>query len=76
MIAKTNNLRNQKMSYVIRHEINPNHAAMPQPWRKKFEIRILAGEDVKGIEIANARGTLPNGRPRRPADQPATRMAA
>jgi hypothetical protein len=48
---------------------------MPQPLRKKFETRILAGEDVKAIEIANARGLRPNGRPRFSTDQPA-RMAA
>jgi hypothetical protein len=34
--------------------------------RRQFEARILAGEDVKGEEIAGARGKLPSGRPRAP----------
>jgi hypothetical protein len=44
--------------------------------RKQFEARILAGESVSGSDIARARGPLKTGRPRRPADQPAPRMAA
>jgi hypothetical protein len=42
--------------------------------RQRFEARILAGEDVKGIAIKRARG-LPNGRPGR-LERPTARLAA
>src|SRR5664279_3974490 len=41
MIAKTNNLRNQKMSYVIRREINPNHAAIVFEFDQQSEAELL-----------------------------------
>jgi hypothetical protein len=43
--------------------------------RQRFEARILAGEDVKGIAIKRARGRLPNGRPGR-QERSTARLAA
>ena len=49
---------------------------MPAPVRLRLEARILAGEKIVASDIVRARGTLKTGRPRRPAEQPAPRMAA
>jgi hypothetical protein len=49
---------------------------MPAPVRQRLEARILAGEKIVASDIVRARGTLKTGRPRRPADQSAARMAA
>jgi hypothetical protein len=38
--------------------------SLPAAARKRFESRVLAGDEVKGAEIAKARGPLRNGRPR------------
>lgn len=38
--------------------------SLPESARRRFEERIIAGENVKGNEIARARGPQPNGRPR------------
>ena len=47
------------------------NCAMPP---KGFEARIMAGEDVSAVEIARARGRLPNGRPRQ--SRSSARLAA
>jgi hypothetical protein len=49
---------------------------MPPRVRQDLEARILAGEFVGGPDIVRARGPLKNGRPRRPGQPPAMRMAA
>jgi hypothetical protein len=50
--------------------------SMPAAVRQDLEARILAGEPIGAPQIRRARGKLRSGRPRRPSDQPALRMAA
>ena len=49
---------------------------MPPAVRRDLEARILAGEAIGGPDIVRARGKLKTGRPRRPSDRPAIRIAA
>jgi hypothetical protein len=49
---------------------------LPLSVPQDLEARILAGESVGGPDIVRARGAHKMGRPKRPADQPALRVAA
>lgn len=61
----------QRLSWAALVELSS--PSLPAAAREQFERRALAGEDIKAVEIARARGHLPSGRPRQ--ERPA-RMAA